>query len=246
MPYIESTVNAGKIREVTKYHTRRYESPKRPRGKNEHTTTIQQAKINERSALRKLYLLINANFKPNDLYLTLTYEKNIPTPEEAKGNLSKFLRKLRDKYKKLGGVLKYIGITEHHKRRIHHHLLINKIGIGISHIKKFWQFGFSKVQLFTGEPEDADRLANYFIKESNNAFNTDDKVHGVRWVASKNLIHPIPDQVEKKVVHASSWREEPKPPKGYYVAFVHRGFTEQQYPYQFYRLVKIDPDEPDS
>jgi len=243
MPYIESTIIAGKVKELTKYHTFRYKSPKRPRSKNQNTTTEQQKKINERSAYKKLYLDINANFQEDDLYLTCTYNKESkePNPEEAKLFFSKYIRKLRCLYKKAGAVLKYIGITEHQKRRMHHHILINNIGLGINQIKKLWNFGFMKIQIFAGEPEDCERLASYFIKESNNTFNTEEKVHGLRWISSKNLIHPVP---QLKVVHAGSWLKEPKPAKGYYIAFVKRGVTENNYPYQFYRMIKIpDSDE---
>lgn len=242
MPYLESTLKAGKVIEVTKYHTSKYKSPKRPKGENKNTTPLNQEKINERNSQRKLFLLINANFKENDLYLTLTYDKRTvaPEPDKAKSNLSKFIRKLRDYYKKLGSALKYIAITEHKKRRIHHHVLINQIGIGVNHIKKFWDNGFPKVQLFAGEPEDCERLACYFIKESNNTFNTDEKVHGLRWISSKNLIHPVP---EIRVVNASSWLEEPKPIKGYYIAVIRRGTNQQNYPFQFYRMIKLPGED---
>ncbi|MEN6387227.1 MAG: hypothetical protein ABFD79_18765 [Phycisphaerales bacterium] len=238
MPYIESTITAGKVKDITKYHTAKYKSPKRPKAENQNTTPERQAKTNERYSQKKLDLLINANFSENDLYLTLTYgnQKEEPEPKEAKKYLEKYIRKIRTLYKKMGVTLKYIAITEHKKRRIHHHLLINQIGIGINHIKKFWEHGFSKIQLYAGEPEDAERIANYFIKESGNAFNEDEKVHGLRWNSSKNLIHPLP---VKKVVHASSWREIPKPPKGYYIAYVRQGFTESGYPYQHCRMIKI-------
>lgn len=236
MSYIEKRVTAGRVKEGMKYHTVRHNSPKRPRAKNTNKTTARQAKINEDHSREKLYLLICANFKANDYYITLTHGNKKPEPEEAKKSLKKFIYKLRKLYKKAGEILKYIAVTEHKKCRVHHHLLINQIGIGINHIKKFWEHGFPKIQVYVGEPEDAERVANYLIKESNNTFNTPDKIHGLRWTSSKNLIQP---KEEKKVVHASSWREDPKPPKGYYVVFVRRGFTEAGYPYQHYRMIKI-------
>ena len=238
MPYIEETITAGKVKEVTKYHTFKYKPPKNPRGKHSNPTPEKQAKGNERRAEKTLRILLNENFKENDLYLTLTYEKDTPDSTEAKKNLTKFLRKLRDLYKKMGIKLKYIGVTEYQKKRIHHHILINHaIGVGKGIIKKFWEVGFSKVDLFGGEPADCERLASYFIKETSKTFNTNEKVHGLRWIGSKNLIHPVP---EKRVVSAGSWREQPKPVKGYYVEIVKSGINQYDYPYQFYRLIKID------
>ena len=238
MPYIEETITAGKVKEVTKYHTFKYQPPKKSRRKKTNDTPETQAKGNERRAEKKLRMLLNENFKENDLYLTLTYEKDTPDAAEAKSNITKFVRKLRDCYKKIGSALKYIGVTEYKKKRIHHHMLINNaIGIGKGIIKKVWPFGFLKVDLFGGEPADCERLASYFIKETSKTFNTDEKVHGLRWIESKNLIHPVP---EKRVVHAGAWREEPKPPKGYYIDVVKSGINQHDYPYQFYRLIKID------
>lgn len=246
MSYKRKTVKAGKVIDNTDYHTFRNSSTKRPRKENQNPTPGPQAKSNERRAYEKLYYLMSANFREDDLYLTCTYGKEMeePKPKQAKKILSKFLDKLRDQWKKAGAVLKYIAVTEHKKGRIHHHILINNIGLSIKHIKKYWQLGFTKIQMYGGEPEDHERLANYFIKESNNTFNAsnaDDKVHGLRWTSSKNLIHPV---AEIKTVHSSSWREDPKPIKGYYIAFVKRGHTENGYPYRHYRMIKIpDKDE---
>lgn len=241
MSYKKKTMKAGKVIDTTKYHTVRNNSTKRPRRENQNPTPAPQAKCNERRAYEKLYYLISANFNADDLYLTCTYGKEMeePKPEEAKKHLSKYLDKLRCLWKKAGAVLKYIAVTEYKKGRIHHHILINNIGLSVKYVKKYWDLGFMKMQTFIGEPEDCERLASYFIKESNNTFNTDDKVHGLRWTSSKNLIHPVP---EIKTVSASSWLKEPKPIKGYYIAFIKRGTTESNYPYLFYRMIKI-PDK---
>lgn len=238
MPYIERTITAGKVKEVTKYHTFKYKSPKKPRGQNSNSTPILMAKVNQRKAEDKLRLLLNENFRENDLYLTLTYEKDTPDAAEAKSNITRFIRKLRDCYKKIGSALKYVAVTEYGRKRIHHHMLINyAIGIGKGIIKKVWAFGFSKIDLFGGEPDDCERLANYLVKETSKTFNTDEKIHGLRWIGSKNLVHPV---AEKRVVSASSWREQPKPVKGYYIDVVKSGINQQDYPYQFYRLIKIE------
>lgn len=245
MAYIKRTTKAGKIIDVENYHTSKHKPPKKKRGKNKATTPAAQIKINEKNSLRDLHYTISANFVADDLYLTNTYAKTseLPSPDEMKQNVRKFLRDLRAIYKKHGGVLKYIMITEFQKCRPHHHFLINNIGIGLKQIKKLWNFGMLKLQHFGGEPEDCERLANYFVKESNNTFNLkgEERVHGLRWIPSKNLIKPKP---VKEVVHSSSWLEQPKPIKGYYIAFVIRGVTESNYPYRHYRMIKI-PGSPD-
>lgn len=247
MAYLRSRIKAGDIIDTHNYHTARYKSEKRPREKNKSPTPASQKKTNENNSLKTLIYLIRENFKTDDLYLTLTYDKNTKTftPANLKENVKKFLRNVRGLYKKHKGVLKYILMTEFEKCRPHHHILINNIGLSTKLIKKIWGNGFVTVKLFGGEIDDCERLANYFVKESNNTFNTKEKVHGLRWVPSKNLKHPEP---VKKVVPASSWREDPKPIKGYYIAFVKRGWTESNYysyPYMSYRMIKMPDGEED-
>lgn len=241
MSYIEKRVTAGRIKDGMKYHTSRHNSPKRPRAKNTNKTTDRQAKINENNSWQRLYHLICANFKEDDFYITPTYKDMVPGPQEAKQIIKKYTDDLRKFFKKIKVPFKYIVVTEHIGKRIHHHMLISRQpGIRIAHFRQFWEHGFVHLKPYGGEPEDAERMTNYFIKETKNTFNTRDKVHGLRWASSKNLIQP---KVEKRVIHASSWREEPKPPKGYYLAFVRSGHTEYGYPYQHYRMIKISEEE---
>ncbi len=234
MAYKKKTITAGKIKEVTLYHESKYQSPKRPKIKK--SNKEQDDKKNKRRACKKLYLLMNANFKSGDLYLTLTYEK-ATSVEEAKKEFKKIIRKLHCRYKKSGAVFKYIAITE--GKRIHHHILINNVDLTIDEMKEMWKLGFFKMELFKGEPEDCERLSNYFIKKS---INTERKAYSRGWSGSESLIHPIP---EVKVVPASTWREEPKPIKGYYIDIVIKGFTQHDYPYQFYRMIKIPGGDED-
>lgn len=236
MAYKKKTITAGKIKEVTLYHESNCQSPKRPKIKN--TSKERDDKKNERRACKKLYILMNANFKSGDLYLTLTY-KNEPTVEEGKKEFKKIIRKLHCLYKKAGAVLKYIAITE--GKRIHHHILINNVDL-IEEIKKIWKLGFIKMQIFMGEPEDCERLSSYFMKKSKSTGNNVRKTYGKGWSGSESLVHPVP---EVKVVHASTWKEEPKPIKGYYIDIVIKGFTQHDYPYQFYRMIKIPGGDED-
>ena len=231
MAYKKKTITAGKVKEVTLYHESSCQSPKRPKNKN--VNKKQDDKKNERRACKKLYLLMNANFKTSDLYLTLTYSTE-PSEEEAKKERKKFIRKLHSRYQKSGIILKYIAITE--GNRTHHHILINSVELNIEEIKKMWKLGFIKIQLFMGEPEDCERLANYFMKKSKSTVNNKCKPYGKRWSGSESLVHPVP---EVEVVPAGTWRKEPKPIKGYYIDVIIKGFTQHNYPYQFYRMIKI-------
>lgn len=232
MSYIKSVTKAGKVMDVVVYHVPKHKSPKRPRSKNRCKTTETQKKHNNRRSKLNLFRLICANYKADDLYLTLTYRGKEP-PENTREQIEKFLRDLRRLYRKHGMPLKYIITTE--TGRIHHHLLINNIGLSIKQIKQLWNAGFSKVQLFGGEKEDCERLANYMDKS--------EKKHRKRnWSSSQNLIHPKP---VKTVVPASTWREPIKPPKGYYLDkdSERRGETALGYPYLSYRLIQLPGEE---
>jgi hypothetical protein len=240
MPYIREKIAGGKQKEVKVYHAYKYQSKKTSRSKNIKITAEEMSKINTYNAERKLRILLNANFKEDDLYLTLTYKDKTPEGAEAKSCLTKFTRKLRDFYKKIGSALKYIAVTEYKQKRIHHHMLINgDTKIKKSDISKLWDHGYVKVEFFGGQPDDCLRLASYFIKETNNTFNTDERVHGLRWISSKNLVHPVP---ETKIVKADTWREDPKADKGYYIdqSSVKTWRTNDGYMCQFYRMIKLD------
>lgn len=75
---------------------------------------------NRRQARRDLERLMNANFKPGDWHVVLTYRKEIrPSPEEARKELENFLARLRRRYRKFGFDLKYIVATEYVSKHIH-------------------------------------------------------------------------------------------------------------------------------
>jgi len=236
MSYKKRTITAGKVKETTLYHTSKCQSPKRPRIENENTKKELNDKKNKKRACKRLYLLMNANFITGDLYLTLTYEIE-PTPEEAKKSIERFFDRLRSRYKKLELPIKYIAMTE--GKRIHHHILINNIGLGVKEFKKIWKLGFINMQIFMGEPEDCERLANYFMKKGTKG---EEKIWSQNWSSSRSLIRPVPEIDE---VAAGTWREDPKPIKGYYIDVIQRGHTEHNYPYLFYRMIKIPGSDED-
>lgn len=239
MSYKKKMTKAGKVIDVVLCHDAKHNSPKRPRNKKINKTTETQKKHNDRRSKLKLFYLVSANYKTDDLWITLTYKGRAPTPEEAKKISGKFRRDLRDLYKKHEKPLKYITITE--GPRLHHHMLINNIGIKSEEIRKLWKEnggGFVRMVLFGGDYGDYQRISNYMdevIKKQNQ--------HG--WSSSKNLIQPKPI---KMVVPASTWREPIKPPKGYYLDqdSVWRGETALGYPYLSYRLIQLPGAEDDT
>lgn len=245
MPFQKKRAYAGSVIENYESHSLKFPSPKsRPaqRASKQNETPDKQKEINERLAKDKLRLLILANFKPNDYYLTLTYAGIEPTPDEAKKILETFRRRLKYHYEKKGAILKYIIITECKGTRIHHHMLINKaFELDIQTIEKIWNQGEVHKETYRGKPYDAVRIANYFIKKKHSAFYKDNKVFARRWYPSQNLKKP---KIETTTVSLSTWRKTIRIPKGYYMEkeSFREGFTLFGYPYRFYRFVKIEEE----
>lgn len=235
MAYKKRTWKAGCVIEVFKSH-----DPKRPGNKKRQPrhklTTEQQRQRNKKQQVKVLTRLINANFSVGDYHLTLTYS-NLCRPEtkdEAVKILKKFVRGLCKFYRQQGLEFKYIYVTEHHGKRLHHHLVIPSADI--RGIQNLWSYGFVRFVPLDDSGQ-YKNLAAYLIKEAGQKKPGDkSKV----WVSSKNLIRPEPEIEDIKAV---TWAQQPKPPKGYYIDELYNGISEiTGYPYQYYTLIKLPND----
>ena len=241
--YVQKTVKAGPVIEITKYHTSRYKTPTMPRSPNSKNTSAEQWKVNEKNSIQNLYYIILENFKEEDIRIDLTYKEPEPEKKEAKNRLDNFLRKLRRLYHKLGEQLKWIATTECKGHRIHHHLLVNNIGLSRSDYKKLWPYGeipYKAFRFYDGKPDDARRVAEYFVKETRETFCEEDSIQKSRYRASRNLKKP---EVKKEIIKSKTWKE-PKAPKGYYIQKpVQYGYTAFGFPYMFYRMIRTGVDD---
>ena len=84
MAYYREICKTGNVIEVRKTISYVESAKGKKRAKKLHPTLRAVAKNNERSAERKLRRLINTNFGPDDLHITLTYKDEPPDPEKAK------------------------------------------------------------------------------------------------------------------------------------------------------------------
>lgn len=207
-------------------------------------------KANEKQAARKLERKINANFKPGDLHVTLTYRKeDRPDKETAQKLVSKFLKKLRDLYHKAGKQLKYILVTEYKKAAIHHHLIVNRINDGDrtteDYIRAEWKERGSPKYVQLYDDAEYEHLAEYLIKETEKTFRDEDSPVKQRYSCSRNLIDPKPVVRERKT--RTGWDLDPKPRKGYYIKkdSLYNGFDRLGFPYQRYIMVKEHPTDAD-
>jgi hypothetical protein len=214
MAYFRNRITAGATVETTNSYTKRVGV--KTKGSKEKVTPEEMQKNNQANAERTLRLRINANFKEDDIFTTITYRKEErPTPEEAKKIIKKFLTDLRKEYKKWGTPLKYINVTEYESKAIHHHILVNHIpGVDTAKIiRKCWRFGRPDFKYLdnTGQYKD---LAAYLIKETSRTYKLHDGGHRQRYSCSRNLIKP-PTKTE--IMKAINWPANPIPKKGYYI-----------------------------
>lgn len=130
--YIRQTWDCGNTREVEEKHTGRYGARGQKRQKRRKATPEEIAKQNQWKRERDVRRLIKWNFGIGDYWFTLTYKKGSRPPwKQMQKDMSKFIRKLRDKYKKYGWELKYIYRLEIGKNGGPHvHILINRKSTG--------------------------------------------------------------------------------------------------------------------
>lgn len=236
--YYKNITQAGLTVEVHKSHTKRVGVIER--NKNSKVTQEQMEQINLLNAERKLRLLINANFVSGDYFLTLTYAGTTPpTPKEAVERIKKLLKQLRKTYKEKGKALKYINVTEYENKRIHHHLIVNQLdNLDIARIIcDLWEVGRVNYK-FLYKDGNYKKLASYLIKETGKKEQKKEG-HKQKWSRSRNLIKP---ETKTTIVKANTWRDDPKPIKGYYIDkdSIHNGinpFTGKKY--QRYIMVKL-------
>ena len=215
MAYVIEICKAGATLEISKYHTRRYPPPGAKRAEKAKPTTLSQEQLNIRMAEKRLRRIINHNFYPGDLYITLDYEpKNRPKDRETiRKHGNDFKRKLRTRYKKLGIPLRYIYVVERGERgALHHHILIPD-GASVKELRKLWPHGRIHVDPLDGSRQYR-RLAAYFIKYAVKTRRTDKSLMKQYYEPSRNLKKP---KVKKIIIHRKTFRKIPQERKGYYL-----------------------------
>ena len=238
MPYIKTTIKAGKTIEVHKGYSARYQKGIKPASKKK-LTPEQMAEINQKNAEQSLRLLINNNFGADDYHIVLTYQRDKRQDvDTAKKRLDKFLRGCRKEYRQHGMEFKWIAVTEYERMAIHHHLVINNIDTKV--LSQLWPYGRIRFVVLDNTGDYA-RLAAYLIKETSKTFKNSNAIQKSRWRCSRNLKRP---EVKKEKIYSRIWAKEPKPLKGYYIvpdSIVNGVNPVTGYPYQSYRMVQL-PD----
>lgn len=215
MSYVIEICKAGATIEISKYHCRRYPPPGTKRAGKAKPTTLSQEQVNRRMAERRLRRIINHNFFPGDLYITLDYDpKHRPEDREGiKKHGNDLKRKLRTLYKKLGLPLKYIYVVERGGRgALHHHILIPD-GASVKELRKLWPYGRIHVAPLDDSGQYR-KLAAYFIKYAVKTRKTDAFLMKKYYESSRNMVMP---KVKRIVIRRKTFRKTPQEQKGYYL-----------------------------
>ena len=89
--------------EVEEYHSGKYGAPGQARGKKRKPTPEEIKKRNQTNRENYVRRLMKANFRKNDYWITLTYQKGSrPSVEKMRKDVDKLLRKVRSAYRKKG------------------------------------------------------------------------------------------------------------------------------------------------
>ena len=205
--FIREICIAGPVIDVTLKYSKRSARKKRDPNRNPSREAV--IKNNDRQAVKKLTRLMNANFYPGDIHLTLTYEGDPPTVEAAKKECANFKRRLKREYEKRDKEFRWIEVTEYKNHRIHHHMLIPYIETEV--ITKHWKRGHIWASTLD-RSRNYKNLAEYFVKETTKTMRTPGSETKQRWSASRNLVRPV---IKREMIEPRAMYQSPKALKGY-------------------------------
>lgn len=241
MPYIEEVCVAGQTVEVSKYYSYRVHTKGEKRISTGDETSEAQKKINQRRAGINLRRLMNNNFKDGDFLIRLDFHEVHPgTSEEMQTYTSNFIRRLKREYQKTGTDLKYIYVKELGKRGGRHiHLLVNQNSPDL--IRKCWSYGGIHIDPLISNGQYR-KIAEYFIKYAAKTEETEGRLIGKRWYASRNL---VPPKVRKRVITSNTFRNKVRILKGYYLdTDTERYGVSETTGYEYFSYTLIKDKEP--
>lgn len=149
--------------------------------------------LNAKLSWQKLMLILAANFKSDDLVVTLTYrDADLPrTREAADKRMDYFIRLLRAERKPQALDLLYVRVTEgyHSDGRLHHHFIVNATGEDFKVIRDLWKRNGDDIDFEWFGLDGAERWAKYLTKEPREKGRR--HVGDRTWRTSRNLKRPV-------------------------------------------------------
>lgn len=226
--------------EVMEYHTGRYGAPGQKRQARARPTPEETARYNQKKRETSCRHKLRANFKENDLYVTLTYGKECRPPDmdAAKEDFRRFIRAVSKEYRSAGLQLKWIrNIEVGTKGAWHVHLIVNRIPDADVILRRCWKYGRVWYELLYEKGNFRD-LAAYMTKTPK----TDPRLREANYSASRNL--PVPKPEEKLITRWDTWKDEPvirkDKQKEWYVdrESFHQGVNRYGYMYRSYTMLR--------
>lgn len=214
MPYMIETCMAGETYEVRKYFTYKHHGTGTKRGAREQESPERIKRANLRAAETKLRRLMNHNFKDGDYLVRLDFSKDSSPGGSAdmQKEMAYFIRRLKRCYQKVCAELKYIYVKEiGPKGGRHIHMMLNKCDI--DWIRKSWKVGGIHIDPLYSHGQYG-QIASYFIKYASRTEETEGKIIGKRYYASRSCKMP---EVVKRVIAAGTFRKKVTEKKGFYL-----------------------------
>ena len=187
--------------EVKRYYTERTYIPGESRGDRVEPTREEQVAVNDRHRAEYLRMLIDTNFGPGDILLTLTERNRDATFDEIKSALTLFQARVRRLYRKHNIVLKSLYVYEIGSRGARHvHMLLSNIP-DTRALAQCWNRGYTDIKHLddTGQYEG---IAAYFVKyykKTREYFKRENRTGLKRWYSSRNLAKP---DIKKRPVYS--------------------------------------------
>ncbi|MBQ3503687.1 MAG: hypothetical protein IJA75_03150 [Oscillospiraceae bacterium] len=162
-------IRAGRLWMAVQYSAIRGPDPLTRREARAQISSPARESLNAKLSWQKLMLSLAANFRRDDLVVTLTYrDADLPARrEDADRRLTNFIRALRAVRAAEGQSLTYIRTTEgyHSGGRFHHHLVINSTGEDYEIIRDLWKRNGDNVDFEPFGDDGPERWGKYLTKE---------------------------------------------------------------------------------
>ena len=196
---MEYKIISGRTVEIKRTWMPKEPGQKKQRGiRRAGASSEKKIRANEKDTVRRLARIINCNFREGDVFASLTYDADhYPegfTYEQAKNQMKKCLRKLRDQYrKKTGRKLKAIWVTanwspkKQSPARIHQHIIIPDDATEM--LRKLWQefggIGTFKMETMDARGDHSD-LAGYMLENVH-----DRPANENKWSCCRGMDKPV-------------------------------------------------------
>ena len=249
MAFKETKIRTALSLEITESHTNRLRPPGIGRQKKQAPTPEAMRRSNQRARERQAVALMRNNFRPGDCYMTLTWrpEDRPEGMKEARRQVTNFLDRVKRKYARYGGEMKYMANIEEGSRGAWHiHIVVpelfddRKTPMAASFLSSCWRYG--RVDVDHLRPDGMFRKLAEYISKTHDSDPA--RVRQAKMLRSRNLIKPKAETKEytrRQVMDKRGVWKSIKVPDGYYLdeSSVYEGrnlFT--GFPYRRYSLIK--------